>query len=100
MRGRQVFIIGKGLVPLTASGKVNGNHHPSVITGSVSSPAPESAQNGVRPERAFRYGEMFGKTSEFHLDEKGLQELGDKMHVASSGRRDHIDLPAGYTYLG
>jgi Animal haem peroxidase len=102
MRERQVFIVGKGFVPLTTPGQVNGNPHPSAIKGLVAAPAPVSvsAPNGVRPERAFRYGEMFGKTSKFHPDEKGLQELGDEMHVPLSGRRDLLDLPAGYTYLG
>ncbi len=90
MSERQLFLAGEGLVIFKVSGA------PLLSTRTI-----DGAQDSesVAPERAFRYGRMFKKsTSRSQFD--GLTALGLAMHAQNSPTDNHPFLPAGYTYLG
>jgi len=104
MPGRQLFLVGEGLVTLGAN---KAHEVYAQTTGSAQEPA--SSVNTHSSVRAFRYGRMFEKSA-FFPDAKALMALGaEAMHSTPPPNDDdpldlkeeiHTSLPAGYTYLG
>jgi len=121
MSGRQLFIVGEGMVSLTlnkeessaTSSRVSHQGTAStrsskgglrVSAGGSNGGASESTQNRLKSARAFRHGRMLPRGNSNGVKYQGLIDLGLEMHKDTADPKNDpaadSNLPAGYTYLG
>lgn len=121
MSGRQLFIVGEGMVSLTlnkeessaTSSRVSHQGTAStrsskgglrVSAGRSNGVASESTQNLLKSARAFRHGRMLPRGNSNGVKYQGLIDLGLEMHKDTADPNNDpaadSNLPAGYTYLG